>query len=833
MKTNLLFIAFLSVFNINIVLAQNKSYSINNYSNGNEIYAISISNSYIFTGTSNGVYQRNYNGEIKNIHNTEKGLLNNLVTEIFVEDENKVWFATSGGLHLYDGDNYLVFDKNSGLLNNQISSICSDSKGNIWTANLAGLSQFKDKKWFNYTIPFVSNDTISFNSIVSNSGLLWGATSGHGLYSFDESNWKVYNISNGLPSNNIKCLQTDTTGVLWIATTDKGLIEQKGGWVQHYNSILDKLVINDFIIDKKNTKWIFTNQGVIKMNNNSWSIPDSLLNLNAKKGRVDKENNLWIITNNQLIKYIDSNNSLVRFKVSGLLDNGGISSIIVDDKDVKWISTLKGISKLDNDWTNIPTKEIDNTRNDAYNYIYVMKQDSTKNIWLSYWNPTIVSCFDGKLWKPYTPINSSLNVYGVTSIAIGRNNIIWTGTYGGGIQYFDGTKWKNPAATIRLISNYVNCIAVDKKNNVWVGTESNGISKFDGISFINYGLGVNISSIAVDSENKIWVGTNNTDNKGLLMFDGNNWKTFKDNNGLAEKYVRTIAIDKSDNVWCGHQSKGLTMYNPRQNIWETFTTSDGLAHNQVTALAVDSKNYIYVGTPTGLSILKPSVVTLNLLARQSKFKSSDIVIDVPVSVGNFTKIKRIAFTLHYDKNILKFKKCNSGELYGLSMNDIDESDAMSGNISIDYDNKNISCQSLGDGSKILNLSFDVLNSTIDSSEVSLSGIVIENYKSDNLNYQVNSAKFKISDWITDINEIPKMEKLNIIYPNPTQDLLTIESKEKIKGLVIIDLTGKILKTINANNGNTVKLNIQDLKKGIYILRIINESGENSVKLVKK
>jgi ligand-binding sensor domain-containing protein len=831
MMTKLLFITLFSFLGISKLIAQDTSYSISTYRNGNEISSLAISNSSVFVGTTNGVYQRSYNGDITNIHNYEKGLLNDCAYAIFVESEDKVWFATANGLHLYNNNKYLIYDKSSGLLNNSVRSICSDSRGSIWAANSNGLSQFKDNTWSSYTIPFSGYDTISFNSIICNSGLVWGTSSGNGLYAFNGSSFVVYDTSKGLPGNDVISLQNDTANVLWIASANNGLVEHKdGSWIQHYDNILDNRVINDFVIDKNNCKWIFTNNGVIKSDQETWSVPESLSGLYVKTGRIDADNNLWIVTDTQLIKYIPAIDSIVRFKVEGMLDSF-ISTICIDDNNVKWIGNMTGISKLDKDWSTIPFHDVDSLSEGPYITISDIQHDQNNNIWVSYYSPgnICVSSFNGTKWQRHYSDKFVM----VSSLAVAANNYIWAANDRTGLLYFNGTNWAEAPSTNSLPGSWWSQeVAIDKKNNIWAGTYQ-CIAKYDGKFYESYSIAPDVQGIAIDSENKLWVAAQDVNQNGLFMYDGSNWKTFNTDSGLAERYVRKVIVDKLDNVWCGYNSKGLTMYNPKKNTWKTYNSSDGLANDQVNALAVDSSNNIYVGTPYGLSILQPSTVTLKVMGKKNDLKSSNITIDVPVTVEKFNKIKHVAYVLHFDNNILKFNTLAGGALYGLSLNDFDLSDTLNGNIKFDYKNHNIICQSINKGETICNLTFEVRNTSTDSTEILLSGIVVENFKDEKLGYKVNSTKFKITDWFNSIDEKTNPNSILSLYPNPAKEILIIDSREKIRNVIIFDMSGKKLKNVVIDHAQHIELNVRELAKGIYILKISTESGEKFTKLIKE
>ncbi len=57
-----------------------------------------------------------------------------------------------------------------------------------------------------------------------------------------------------------------------------------------------------------------------------------------------------------------------------------------------------------------------------------------------------------------------------------------------------------------------------------------------------------------------------------------------------------------------------------------------------------------------------------------------------------------------------------------------------------------------------------------------------------------------------------------IYPNPVKNILTINSKEPINNVEIIDITGKLLKT-NLRLSDKRNIDVSDLKPGIYFIKI--------------
>lgn len=71
-----------------------------------------------------------------------------------------------------------------------------------------------------------------------------------------------------------------------------------------------------------------------------------------------------------------------------------------------------------------------------------------------------------------------------------------------------------------------------------------------------------------------------------------------------------------------------------------------------------------------------------------------------------------------------------------------------------------------------------------------------------------------------------------IYPNPVINTLFINSDKLVEKVMITNLTGKTVKTLNTNT-NSVSVNTADLNQGVYIISVFNKNGVYHQKVVKK
>ncbi len=100
-------------------------------------------------------------------------------------------------------------------------------------------------------------------------------------------------------------------------------------------------------------------------------------------------------------------------------------------------------------------------------------------------------------------------------------------------------------------------------------------------------------------------------------------------------------------------------------------------------------------------------------------------------------------------------------------------------------------------------------------------LVTINMKMDNGSPVVSDATFLKSTTVG-IAKIPQLE-MNV-FPNPVQNSLNISLEKPVKGLVeVYDVTGKIF-IRTAFDGNAVRINVSELKTGLYFVVIKNQNS---------
>jgi ligand-binding sensor domain-containing protein/serine phosphatase RsbU (regulator of sigma subunit) len=175
----------------------------------------------LWIGTGgNGLYIRNLNGSVTLFHKTgDSGA--DFIKDIEMDDRN-IWLATTNGVIVLDkksGIETKRFDINNGLPHNSINTIFLGHDG---FAYIGTESDRLFKIDPNFSI--VPGKSIMYGSTINKilsfsqnrDGIMWAATSGNGVFEFNNDSIKSINRSNDLMSNYCYSILADSENNIWI-----------------------------------------------------------------------------------------------------------------------------------------------------------------------------------------------------------------------------------------------------------------------------------------------------------------------------------------------------------------------------------------------------------------------------------------------------------------------------------------------------------------------------------------------------------------------------------------------------------------------------------------
>lgn len=310
-------------------------------------------------------------------------------------------------------------------------------------------------------------------------------------------------------------------------------------WVIYtqFNSGLPSSMVTSILIDSNNVKWITTTNGFVRLQDTTWTVYDTtnsgLTSNICGSVKKDKRNNIWLgCSGKGLVKFDGVNWTIYNNENTGFpINNTGVGD--VDDNNNKWIGGA-GLFK-----------------------------------------------FNDTNWVWYNTGNSGLPTNETKCVFV-KNNIVWVGTYMGGVAKFDGVNWTvYNTLNSGVPSNWVRMITSDLQNNLWFATFFGGLAKYNESQNIwtvynttNSGIhDNNLYSVYVDNNNVKWIG-----GWGLAIYNDTTWQIF------SYPFIGDIfnfSKDMYGNMWiCS--AGGLYVYNPAGVV--------GVENNTT----VISENYIFI-----------------------------------------------------------------------------------------------------------------------------------------------------------------------------------------------------------------------------------------------
>lgn len=268
----------------------------------------------------------------------------------FLTDGDYLWMATSEGLvklNKLTGVTTSFNEANAGLPENFLCALAKDKEGNIWvTTRRNGVGRFDGERCevFNESTSGIPTEqwctaiTIDENDNKWIGSCLW-------LNKFDGTEWKSWTTpgSELAAAWFVHAITFDKDGTLWIgAETTTGFcfgkLTDKG--IEEYAEV--KSPVYSIIVDKDNTKWLASREGLIKFDGVNFTrlndpVSSSPID-NVLDAKLDKQGNIWLASGNLLVKF--DGTTFTRFE-SELITHP-VKCVEPDEDGTIWVGTIGG-----------------------------------------------------------------------------------------------------------------------------------------------------------------------------------------------------------------------------------------------------------------------------------------------------------------------------------------------------------------------------------------------------------------------------------------------------------------------------------------------------------
>lgn len=489
--------------------------------------------------------------------NMSNGLVDNIITCIYQDQDRFMWFGSSNGLSRYDGKQIRNFSVDNVRM--YVSDIKETSDDKLWV---------------------IANEY---------------------LYCFDRRKEKFVlpSFQDGKKFISASAMEITGDSLFWIV---------KDGQLQclkrHYKLVKGDLQIEmtveadyPFILDEG----------------------ESFSNLCASQdGHF-----LYLVTDKGSLLFFDKIAGKVvrQFKYS--INPSVYATTIMSEGEYLWISSIRGgVTRL-----HIPTEKFDYyqynedaglsslSHTDAYGVVALENDSYIAVTWNGY---TLLAPEENDPSKlsatPYT--NTSFLQYRnvetrMISVYYDKEGILWIGTRGGGIVYFDFRQHSYMQYHSKK-HNEITAQVADKDGRIWLGTYHEGIMRSDqpyaksrplNFSPVGNQKEVPVFCAIKDSCSNLWFGNAS----GNLI--GYDWSSDSFHiyplNHLGKKvnsYIVALMIDTRYRFWVC-TSAGLYLFDRQTGNFELFSLREALKEETepwVTAICEDKQRNIWIGTAKGI-----------------------------------------------------------------------------------------------------------------------------------------------------------------------------------------------------------------------------------------
>jgi ligand-binding sensor domain-containing protein/serine phosphatase RsbU (regulator of sigma subunit) len=427
------------------------------------------------------------------------GLTRYFLVIVMYEDRNgNYWFGThNGGLYKQEKatGEMKIFDIRDGLSKNYVSFITEDYKGNIWVGTWGGgITVFTDNKMKVFNKSNGCNSLNIHYILEDKEKNLLIADQFEGLSIFKGDHFITFSSEDFLPESNVWAISQDESGKYWFGTNggisvyDPGSKDLKK--VKFYNEAKNTIGNNIRYInyDKKGSVWIGTyGSGIYRYDIKTGKfVFDTYLNSNLYTDRTvtalvtDLNNNLWIGTNDGVAFWNKEKSEGFRFSQGSGIAGNYITALFCDSKGIIWIGSERksGLTK------HIPGTEKFTIVNIGEGIVpKTINETPDGTLWIGTSGGLLAVKNDSVLFT--LSEENGLMSGNIKSLQPDGGDYLYIGTNIGLNRYNlkDGTIssfTKNSGFT--GIEAHLNASFKDYKGNLWFGT-ANGVTMLDPLKF--------------------------------------------------------------------------------------------------------------------------------------------------------------------------------------------------------------------------------------------------------------------------------------------------------------------------------------------------------------
>lgn len=440
------------------------------------------------------------------------------ISSLQVDSSGELWVGTGGGLRICRQGKLEEASAFAEMPHKPIRCLLRSRDGTtMWIGSVAqGLLEFRAGRLETITGPVGHEKIIPQAFFEDRQGRFWVSIGNGTVLCRNDSQWSVYNETNGLPFAYVSSLTEDADGMIWAGSLDDGLYRFDG---ENFNVVRRK---------------------------------DGLSAEDIRSLYCDHQGNLWVGTRTGGLNRLSRRKLLVMSSAQGLTNDFTRSVAETADGQL-WVGTIGG-SLYRGNMSGFQPFRPGSIGPLIYFYASVdpVLAMNDGSLWwgasgaVFHWKENaLVDCFTNEPWLQ--------NVF-VTALQDDGHGGIWIGTSAGHLEHLQEGRFTEFHK--QLTRAAITSLAAAKDGSLWVGSVAGGVKRVregsDEIFSIDQGMAsISIRTLYLDRDDNLWIGTAGG---GLSCWHNGRVTTFNASHGLMMRTVSQIVEDDHGYLWLGCNS---------------------------------------------------------------------------------------------------------------------------------------------------------------------------------------------------------------------------------------------------------------------------------------
>ncbi|TAJ13304.1 hypothetical protein DMA11_09680 [Marinilabiliaceae bacterium JC017] len=549
-------------------------------------------------------------------YSLEEGLSQSEVLAIEEDQYGYLWIGTNGGgLCRFNGRSFDVFTRNDGLIDNIVIDLYQDNNYNMWIGSPRGISKYDGTSYKQ----ILKTDTAAFRDEIvfceGSNEVIWAlarlSTRGRVLYRIERDS--VVNAIDYFPELSAEDHIYYITPIHHkqvLITTNKGIFLLKDDklvktdiWYQGDDGYNIQLPL---FSDRTKNLWLLLYgrelpRKLVKYNLTNKTYQEVQLPKDIDVGRIleayeDREGGIWLSVADKGVLFLSDGEWRIFNKTNGLPINY-IREVHEDAEGNFWLGSLgAGLFRYSGDLFVSFDKQAGLT-DDLIRSIY---QDSDGNYYFADADGGL-NIFNGEKITPI-PHDKMAGVGPVREFYETQPGRLLTATLNGLFEY-DGKRFHNVTGKYGIKQQLAFSDIAMEKDTFYFGSYAAGLfvsakGKAESFNTHNSDITSNvINNVFIDSKARIWLSTDN----GISLYENGKFVNYTEKNGLNASWILQAAEDKVGNIWFATFTGGLLRFDG--NTFKVFDTDVGVTSDNIYSVIADQEGDIWAGTQNGVDKL--------------------------------------------------------------------------------------------------------------------------------------------------------------------------------------------------------------------------------------